>query len=87
MLNWFQHLSLLTAVSLRFLSILLYLLLLSIPYFFRPYIVRDIYGIDTEQIRSKYGKKGKVMFDGWQLTEGKARSNYAFNRAQIGVNP
>jgi hypothetical protein len=30
---------------------------LFLPYFFRLYIVRDVYGIDTEQIRDKCGRK------------------------------
>jgi hypothetical protein len=59
----------------------------STPYLSRLYIVRDRYGTDTEGIRGKYGRKGVLMVDGWPLREGKARSNHAFNRAQIGVRP
>jgi hypothetical protein len=61
MLNLFQHLSLITQVSFRFLDSLSRVLLLSLPYMSRLYIVRDIYGRDTEGIRDKCGTKGKLV--------------------------
>jgi hypothetical protein len=45
----------------------------------RLYIIRDIYGTNTEEIREEYGTKGKLMVEGWPLTEGKARSKYGFD--------